>query len=352
MGSEVIFKNKNFFLFISIVCFFSSVIHAGPIGCTRWEKGNQKVYIFFDTHTLGTPDECSAHFKYLQENIIKTPRTKPLLMLVENYMKEPQYRQLVQQIMYHGGFAQRYLQQFDSLVDQDFGTNVTITSIDARTIPFLTYPLFCEWQKRANGKSYLPNDIYNNLKVEFSSISFGQVFSLADQIQTYIDNAPSTQSKRVFQGQKNAMMTFINDAKKILIRIGGLTQEEINIRPIEDIWIAKRSNPQLAAAWNKLFIDYRGQDFWTIDLLFQLTNANILWEILHAPGDVAVFTGSYHAVPTEICLKDFGFKQTGIAKRPQVEYQRNAYENDGDDNDISLALLSYAAYDWMKEQNN
>lgn len=339
-------------LFILLCCLFcqQTFSNAGVIGTTRWVKDDKTICIYFDNHTNGTPEQNRQHFNNIRETVIASAatRTKPLLMLVENYMGESQYRQLVQSLEIAFGDHQRFLQQFDEWVGRDFGGNLIIKSFDARVVPFLTFPLFCEWQKRCKGRSSLPDQLFTQLDTVFQNLTFGDVFARANAIDHYIEQVPQGSAlKNIFLEQKQGMLELIGKAKSILLS-GGFSSEEINSKPIKVIWNEMPHNPTKYAAWMKLFIDYRGQDFWTADLLWQLTNANMLWEAIMFNGDVAIFTGSYHAIAMEECLLRLGYKQTGIAKKNQVEMQRSVFRGEQEYSDTKMELISFQSYSWMK----
>ncbi|MFA6535121.1 MAG: hypothetical protein WCS92_02615 [Candidatus Babeliales bacterium] len=339
-------------LFILLFCLFCKqpFSNAGVIGTTRWVKNDKTICIYFDNHTNGTPEQNAQHFNHIRETVIDSAatRTRPLLMLVENYMREPQYRQLAQSLEMAFGDHQRFLQQFDEWVGRDLGVNLIIKSFDARVVPFLTFPLFCEWQKRCKGRSTLPDQIFTQLDTAFESLTFGDVFARANEIDHYIEQVPQGSAlKNIFLEQKQGMLELIGKAKSILLS-GGFSSEEINSKPIKVIWNEMPHNPIKYAAWMKLFIGYRGQDFWTADLLWQLTNANMLWEAIMFNGDVAIFTGSYHAIAMEECLRTLGYKQTGIAKRNQVEIERSFFQGEQEYSDTKMELISFQSYSWMK----
>ena len=187
-----------FFLF-SLTWVFSS--QAGIIGATYWiNDEGKKVILYFDNHESGAPDEVAAMFAFIEHTVLKqaATRTKPLLILVENYMREAQYRELVQRVHRIGGHNTRFLQQFDPWVDRDLAGPITVKSIEARTIPFLTFPLLCEWQKRHNGRTILPDDLYSELDETFAGLTFKHVFDQANEIQGYINHAPTKKLSAIF----------------------------------------------------------------------------------------------------------------------------------------------------------
>ena len=152
--------------------------------------------------------------------------------------------------------------------------------------------------------------------------------------------------------QRSTMLNYINDAKQILK--SAFSVDDIAHKPIKQIWQEKVVLPAYhpkKVAWDELFINHRGQDFWTCDLLFQLTNANMVWETVHAPGDVAIFTGFYHAADMESILENLGFFQIGIVQKEQVELGRawTIGTKEYDEN-VQMDLLDdYLAYDWMQK---
>jgi hypothetical protein len=326
--------------------------YAGIVGVTRWIKNGQTVCIFFDSHDKGSAEENLKHFNYLKDNIFNhaPQRSKPLLVLVENFMRESQYREIAQRVEHHYELDKRFLQQFNPWVDKDLHGPITVKSIDARVVPTLTFPLFCEWQKRGNGLSNMPDALYTSLDEMFKNLTFGAVFAQAKQIDTYILKAPNESIKEFFVIQKKMMCELINDAIKIL-KVGGFTEKEIETKPIKTIWDEITQTSSITAketAWIKLFMKYRGQDFWPIDLLWQLTNAHALWEIVNTKNDIALFTGSYHAVAIEQCLEKLGFTQTGVAKKDQVEIERHNFNTDDDYIKKDMELISLAAFKWLE----
>lgn len=326
--------------------------YAGIIGVTRWVKDKKTVCIYFDSHDKGTAQENLDHINYLKDNVFnKAPqRTKPLLVLVENFMREQQYKNIAQRVEQSYGLQGRLLQQFNPWVDKDLHGPVTIKSIEARVVPTITYPLICEWRRRCTGIQKMSNDLYTPLDETFKGLTFGQVFARAKQINDYVEKAPITTIKNIFLEQKAQMFKFVNTAAQILLQ-GGFSMEEIKTKPIKTICyeIAELSpDHSKSQAWDNLFINFRGQDFWPIDLLWQLTNAHMLWEIIQAKSDVALFTGSYHAVTMENCLKELGYNQTGVAQKQQVEIERHNFSTDDDHIDKNMNLISFAAYKWIE----
>jgi hypothetical protein len=345
---------KIFFVLLFFTICVQSLIHAGITGATRWVKDNKTVYIYFDDHCTGSVQENAVHFEYIRENVIEKTevRNQPLLMLVENYMREPRYRDLVRNIELFSGDKHRFLQLFDEWVDRELPNSIFIRSFEARVVPFLTFPLFCEWQRRSKQHPKFSDQLYVPLDAAFATLTFGEVFAMADRINEHVQGAPDGSVLRsLFVKQKRAMQDLIDEAKTILYQ-GGFSDDEIIHRPIKEIWNELVTLPRdhsKMQAWDIFFIYRHGQDFWTGQLLWQLTNANMLRETINFNGNVAIFTGCYHAISMEECLRRLGYSQTGAVNMYQVEMERDlfAYE-DGVDSDTELDLVSLSAYDWMQ----
>lgn len=341
---------KLLLVFTSIVLFAYSFLSAGIIGGSCWVKEDKKVMVYFDTHDAGSAEENQARIDYINHHVFDraAARVRPLTVLVENYMRDPALRVLVRQLEHHSGDDVRFLQLFDAYADRDFGHNVLIKSIDARVVPFLTFKLFCEWKRIIGGRpSLLPGDLYRFLDRTFAGITFEGVFALANQIDEYISQAPSEAARNMFQDQKAAMLKVIREARAILTS-GGFSSEELRARPIKQLIVDMQPSLKKRKTWDFLFIDYKGQDFWPTDLLWQLTNAHILWEIIHAPGDVAIFTGSYHAVAMEGYLEELGYVQRGVVGLGNVEHERGVFSGDVPYNDDPKRLVECNAFDWMR----
>ncbi len=328
-------------LYVALSCFVFiwSGIKAGIIGGTKWVNGSKSIIVYFDGHTRGTPEQWRRQFMSVQESVSR--RDAPLLMLVENYISDNIYKDGVTGVSRFQRADDRFLFRFSPFIGDKLSEMGLVKSFEARTLPFLAYFLFNNELASKEGRAErFPIELLTTLNELFNKVTFEQIFDVTPQFDYYIEETSNETIRKIFLEQKKKTLECVDVLRQFLIgrKVDAAGLHSKPLRQIFDKLGEKRS----------LFMSRDGIDLWLHKALGELTNARMLWDVVHARGDVAVFAGATHAVALEGSLAKLGYVEAGIKEREQVEYLRKSYF----DRSISFAgelkLISTAAFDWIK----
>jgi hypothetical protein len=337
---------NKIFLAIVLCASFLTQNHPGTIGASRWVKNDKFVNVYHDYHNM----VVLGHFDFIAERIFnQSERSRPLSILVENYCYGP-HANFVRQIDVCSGLVARFLERFNDFIGTDFGNGVSVSTVEARVLPYLLEWCVCESKllvQKRHSEKILGKDLYRQLFTALGRVKFSDIFQVANEkFEVYLNEETDSIDifRRLHQEFLEKWEEFIDLAQSVLD--GNILNTRILVPVRADLMTGDFDNI-LALIGSDLFVAY---------LLSPVLEANIIHGIETTEGDVAIFVGGQHALHVESFLREMGYEMLERVNNEQLnrlEAMLQGTEIDEMDEEQTLqeelgfVPVSYGVFNWM-----
>jgi hypothetical protein len=333
---------KIIFIFLLI----SGNLSAGTIGASLWEKEGVRVCIYHDVHDLIVLD----HIGYIERDVFTSPvfRSKPLTVLVENYYSgkyEDVLRALDLEVKKVSG-NNFFLSALGFLKPPE---NVKVRNVESmRMVPVL----FEAVTKGLLGTHEFSRDLIDLMVRSVKTVSLNDLLQEAEARYKVYRNFGSSAGNAVFNSYLDRGYKKFSGKKKEFCDLVHETYKHMG----DDVF----KKPALEILLDELGRGDRGNmaallcsHMFVGDLFSTLTDINILFELIRAVGNYALFAGTEHCLLAESFLRDSGFSCLMRVGDDRLRVISAALDDDTIDDWDELTVQRYfspvskTVFDWM-----